>query len=60
MNRKTQKQIIGIIFLMLLAWVVIRALPYILSLTANLLSLLIILLIIGLLFRSDLVRRFLK
>ena len=60
MNRKAQKQIVGILFFVVIAWVVIRALPYILSLTANLLSLLIILLIIGLLFRSDLVRRFLK
>jgi glucan phosphoethanolaminetransferase (alkaline phosphatase superfamily) len=60
MNRKTQKQLVGLLFLLVIAWVLIRGLPYILSLTANLLSLLIILVIIGLLWRSDLVRKFLK
>ena len=62
MDKKTQNRLVGLFFLALLAWLLIRVLPFILSLTANLLSLLIILLVVGLLLRSGtrLFQKFLK
>ena len=52
MNKKTKNTLVGLIAMFIIGAILMRALPYLLSLTANLLSLLLILLVVGFLVYS--------
>lgn len=52
MDKKSKSVLVGLSAMLLIGYVFYRALPYLLSLTANLLSLLLILLVVGFLVYS--------